>query len=72
MVGMKLAIDFGSTNLTIFSESKGIVLCEPSLIIYDKYSGKPIAMGKKALEMRDRLPFSMREVIPIKDGSVND
>lgn len=72
MVGMKLAIDFGSTNLTIFSESRGIVLCEPSLLIYDNFSGKPIAMGKKALAMRDRLPLSMREVVPIKDGSVND
>ena len=72
MVGMKLAIDFGSTNLTIYSDAKGVVLCEPSLIIYDKYSGKPIAMGQKALKMRDRMPASMREVIPIKDGSVND
>ncbi len=72
MVGMKLAIDFGSANLTIFAENKGIVLCEPSLMIFDKYSGKPIAMGEEAKKMRDRLPASMVEVVPIKDGSVSD
>lgn len=72
MVGMKLAIDFGSANLTIYAENKGVVLCEPSLMICDKYSGKPIAMGEEAKKMRDKLPASMVEVVPIKDGSVSD
>lgn len=71
MVGKKLAIDFGSANLTIYAENKGIVLREPSLMIYDKFDGTLVAMGEKASRMRERLPASMEAVVPIKDGSVN-
>ena len=72
MVGLKLAIDFGSANLTILAENKGVVLNEPSIMICDAFSGEPIAMGREALSMKGRLPGSMKEVIPIKDGGVFD
>ncbi len=72
MLGMKLAIDFGSAELTILAENKATVLREPSVMIYDSFTDTPIAMGEEALAMRGRLPPTMKEVIPIKDGSVYD
>ncbi len=72
MAGLKLAIDFGSNNLTVFSENKGITLCEPSLMICDRYSGRPVAIGNAAKKMLGKLPSSMVAVTPVKDGIVYD
>lgn len=72
MPGIKLAIDFGSNQLTVFTEHKGITLSEPSLMITDAYSGAPIAFGKNAKKMLGKLPASMVAVTPIKDGIVYD
>ena len=72
MLGVKIGIDFGSTNLTLCEDDKGIVISEPSVVICDKYTGTPIAFGARARKMSGKLPGSMREVYPIKDGMVND
>lgn len=72
MLGMKIGIDFGSANITLFSENEGIIVCEPSLAVIDRYSEKTIAVGNAAKEMLGKLPGSMRVVRPIKDGIIND
>lgn len=72
MLGMKIGIDFGSSNFTVFVEDKGIVMSEPSLVVCDSFSGKPLAMGNAAKKMLGKLPASMYAVNPIKDGIVNN
>lgn len=72
MLGVKIGIDFGSTNITLCEDDKGIVICEPSVVICDSYTGKPIAVGNAARKMIGKLPLSMRAVYPVKDGIVND
>ena len=59
MPGMKLGLDFGSTSLTIFAENRGIVLSELSVVICDKYTMRPIAIGNSAKSMIEKLPDSM-------------
>lgn len=72
MLGLHIGIDFGSANLTIFAEGKGIVLSEPSVVACDSYTGKPFAMGNAAIEMLGRTPSNLKIVNPIKDGVVNN
>lgn len=72
LLGMKIGIDFGSTNLTVYAEGKGIILCEPSVIICDKYTGKTVATGSNAKKMQGKLPGSLMEIAPIKNGVIND
>lgn len=69
---MKLGLDFGSNNLKIYAHGKGIVLSELSVVVCDKYTLKPIAMGNAAKEMLSKLPASMISVYPIKGGIIND
>lgn len=69
---MKLGLDFGSNNLKIYAQGRGIVLSELSVVVCDRYTKKPIAMGNAAKEMLNKLPSSMTSVYPIKDGIVND
>ena len=72
MPGLKLGLDFGSTSLTIYAENKGIVLSELSVVICDKYSMRPIAIGNEAAEMIEKLPSSMICIYPIRGGIVHD
>lgn len=72
MIGQKIGIDFGSSSFTVFVDGRGVVMCEPSVMICDKYSGKPLAIGSTAKKMCEKLPDSMVAVYPIKDGVVID
>lgn len=72
MLGMKIAIDFGSSTITVFAEDRGIILCEPSVMILDSYTNEPVAMGKKAAGMLGKLPESMKVIYPICDGVITD
>ena len=61
MLGVKIGIDFGSTNITLCEDDKGIVICEPSVVICDSYTGKPIAVGNAARKMiSNNKPFALR------------
>lgn len=72
MLGIRIGIDFGSTSITLCEDDRGIVISEPSVVICDSYTGRPIAVGSAAKKMLGKLPGSMRAVYPIKDGIVND
>ena len=72
MVGAKMGIDFGSANVTVFVEGRGIVYSEPSVMICDASSGRILAMGHEADRMAGKLPSSMKAIYPIRDGVVND
>ncbi len=72
LLGTKIGIDFGSSSFTVFVDGKGIVMREPSVMVCDRFSGKPVAMGAYAKAMSEKLPGSMNAVNPIKDGIVID
>ena len=68
MLETKLGIDFGSANIAIYVENRGIVISEPSVVVCDRYSGKIMAQGEEADRMKEKLPASMQVIYPIKDG----
>ncbi len=72
MLGLRIGIDFGSSSFTVFVDGKGIVMCEPSVMVCDRYSGRTLAIGTNAKKMCEKLPESMTAVYPIKDGIVTD
>lgn len=72
MLETKLGIDFGSANITVYAENRGIVRREPSVVVCDRYTGQVIAQGEEADRMKEKLPASMKVIYPIKDGIVQD
>ena len=72
MLGLRIGINFGSSSFTVFVEGRGIVMREPSVMVCDKFTGKPVAIGTAAKKMCEKLPGSMEAVYPIKDGIVID
>lgn len=71
MLGLRIGVDLGSASLHICVAGRGVVVSEPSVMVCDADSGKPLAIGTAAVEMLGRLPNSMRAVHPVRDGVVD-
>lgn len=70
---VKLGIDLGCENTSIYMINKGVVLCEPSLILYK--NGNIHSVGKKSelyLTQQSEKENDVEVVKPIKFGKVVD
>jgi len=70
-----LAIDLGTSTTLVYVKSKGIVLCEPSVVAIRKDSRggrKILAVGKEAKKMLGRTPGNIVAIRPMKDGVIAD
>ncbi len=68
----KIGIDLGTVNTLVFIPKKGIVVNEPSLVVLDQKSKKPLAIGKEASQMIGRTPYEIQAYSPLKDGVIAD
>ena len=67
-----LGIDLGTANILVFSEGKGIVLREPSVVAIDKNTGKVLQVGAAARNMLGRTPGNVVAVRPLREGVISD
>ena len=67
-----LGIDLGTANLLVFLEKKGIIFNEPSVIDFDKESGKIVAAGQDAHKMLGKVHNKISVVKPLKNGVISD
>ena len=51
MPASDIGIDIGTRNSLVYSTGKGIVLQEPSVVVYDKNTEKNRAIGEEARQM---------------------
>lgn len=72
MLSKDIGIDLGTVNILIYSKGEGIILDEPSVIVIDEDSKRPIAFGKEANEMLGRTPGKIKAIKPMKDGVIAD
>lgn len=67
-----IGIDLGTTNSLVFSTTKGLVLKEPSVVVYDKDAEKIKAIGEEARQMTGHISSNMEMIRPIKQGVIID
>lgn len=71
MAIIDLAIDFGTSNTTIFQYGTGIVLREPTVIALKKgKSFEVVATGAKAKRMIGKVSLGYQVISPIRDGVI--
>lgn len=68
----RLGIDLGTSNCLVWSEGRGIVVSEPSVVAVDSVSGEVRAVGKEAYEMLGRTASDLVSKKPLKDGVIAD
>ena len=72
MPASDIGIDLGTTNSLVYSTGKGLVLKEPSVVIYDKTTEKIRAIGEEARQMAGHANSNMEVIRPIRQGVIVD
>lgn len=67
-----LAIDLGTANSLVYSEGKGVVVNEPSIVALNAITHQVEAVGLEAKEMLGRTPQNIVAVRPLKKGVIAD
>ncbi|WP_340695556.1 rod shape-determining protein [Hydrogenobacter thermophilus] len=67
-----IGIDLGTANTVIYSDGKGIVLYEPSIVAIDTRTKRVIAVGREAKEMLGKTPENIQAIRPLRDGVITD
>jgi rod shape-determining protein MreB len=66
-----IGVDLGTANTIIFTEGKGYVYNEPSVIAFDE-SYMVLAIGRPAKDMLGKAPPNIRVIRPLADGVITD
>ena len=69
---IKIGIDLGTANTTVYLPQKGIVLTEPTVVAVDELTKKIIAVGQEAKDMIGKTPGDIKIYRPLKEGVIAD
>lgn len=72
MPATDIGIDLGTRNCQVFSTVKGLVLKEPTVVVYDKDTEKIRAIGEEAHQMAGHVTSNMEVIRPIRQGIIVD
>ncbi len=67
-----LGVDLGTANVLIYSEGKGLVVREPSVVAIDRNTGRILQVGAAARNMLNRTPGNVVAMRPLRDGIISD
>ena len=67
-----MAVDMGTSATLIYSQDKGVILREPTVVAVDKYTGQLLKTGQEAQKMLGRTPANIVAIHPISSGVIND
>ena len=67
-----LGVDLGTANLLVYVEKKGIIFNEPSVVAFDRESGKVVAAGDAAHKMLGKVHDKISVIKPLKNGVISD
>lgn len=71
-MGSQIGIDLGSANTLFYLKDNGIILSSPTVIAFDKNTGKDLCIGTQAKKMIGKTPKHIRVSKPVKEGVIAD
>ena len=71
-VSADLGVDLGSAHVRVFCHRTGEIFSEPSIVARDRRTHEVRAIGRAAEAMIARMPESIVEVRPVRDGAIAD
>ena len=67
-----LGIDLGTANTLVYSQEKGLVVNEPSVVAMNTRTGQILAVGRDARNMIDKTPPHIVTTRPLVKGVISD
>ena len=72
MLATDIGIDLGTDSVLVYIKGTGIVLKEPSVVVYDRDTNEIKSIGEEAREMIGRTPGNIAAVCPLRQGVISD
>lgn len=72
MYSVDIGIDLGTASILVYVKGKGIVLKEPSVVAFDRDTGRIRAIGEEARLMLGRTPGNIVAIRPLRKGVISD
>jgi len=70
--GKDIGIDLGTANTLVHVAGRGVLLCEPSVVVISNDSGEVLAVGDEAKQMVGRTPGDVSAIRPLRHGVIAD
>jgi rod shape-determining protein MreB len=67
-----LAIDLGTTSVSILARGQGVIFSEPSVLARVVETGQVVAVGDEAARMMGRTPDGIEALRPLRGGAITD
>jgi len=67
-----VGIDLGTKNTLVYTEDKGIIINEPSVVAVNKRTDEILAVGDEARIMVGKTPSHIQAIKPLVDGVISD
>ncbi len=67
-----LAIDLGTKNTLVYTNDKGIIINEPSVVAVNMRTDEILAVGEDAKRMVGKTPGHIQAIKPLVDGVISD
>jgi len=67
-----LGIDLGTKNTLVYTDDKGIVINEPSVVAVNTRTDEILAVGNEARKMVGKTPGHIQAIKPLIDGVISD
>ena len=71
-MGSDIGIDLGTASVLVYITGRGVVLREPSVVAFDRDTGKIKEIGEEARLMLGRTPGNIVAVRPLRQGVISD
>ncbi len=70
--GKDIGIDLGTANTLVHVAGRGVLLCEPSVVVINNENGEILAVGDEAKQMLGRTPGDVSAIRPLRHGVIAD
>ena len=67
-----IGIDMGTSSCLVYSTGKGLILKEPTVVVYDKDTEKIKAIGEEAKQVAGHASSNIEVIRPIRQGVITD
>ena len=68
----KIAIDFGTTNIRILTDSNGVVVNEKNVLVIESSTKQVLMRGNRADALSGRAPRDVEVIRPVKEGVIQN
>ena len=69
---IKIGVDLGTANTSVYVPNRGIVLNEPTVVAVDELTHKILAVGREAKDMIGKTPGDIKIYRPLREGVIAD